>query len=219
MEDYFEVFIPLMIALSTISIVSMWRIYLKAGMPGWAVLVPIYNLVVLLKIVKKPVWWFFLLLIPLVNIVFAVWITNLLSKSFGKDEGFAAGLLLLSFVFYPILAFGSPTYIYEEKNDRYDDMSEKARSFIIMISLAVLFLGPIINMLFTQGGILGYDDFMTWAAINAVYHNLTIITPFLFGISINIKYRHIGIVLGACLVIVNSLGYIVIPSILRMSGV
>ncbi|MDW7695893.1 DUF5684 domain-containing protein [Flammeovirgaceae bacterium SG7u.111] len=98
------------LAIVVLAIASNWVIYQKAGKPGWASIVPIYSTVVLLEIVGKPVWWFFLLFIPGVNIIFAVWTLNLLSKSFGKDEGFTVGLILLSLVFYPILAFGDAKY-------------------------------------------------------------------------------------------------------------
>jgi Family of unknown function (DUF5684) len=91
-------------------IASMWKVFEKAGQPGWAAIVPIYNIIVMLKIVGKPWWWLILMLIPILNIVYAIWMTNMLSKSFGKDEGFTAGLLLLGFVFYPILGFGSAKY-------------------------------------------------------------------------------------------------------------
>lgn len=92
-------------------IACMWKIYEKAGQPGWAAIVPIYNLIVLLKIVGKPWWWLLLMLIPIVNYVFIIWTYNLLSKSFGKSEGFTVGLLLLGIIFFPILAFGSAQYI------------------------------------------------------------------------------------------------------------
>jgi len=98
-------------AIALISIIAQWKIYEKAGKPGWAVLIPFYNIIVLLEIVGKPIWWIFLFLIPVVNIVFGIWTTNLLSKSFGKDEAFTIGLILLGFVFYPILGFGSAKYM------------------------------------------------------------------------------------------------------------
>ncbi|WP_018628347.1 DUF5684 domain-containing protein [Niabella aurantiaca] len=94
-----------------IMIIALWKIFEKAGQPGWAAIIPIYNLYILLKIVGKPSWWILLMLIPLVNIVFSIWTANMLSKSFGKDEGFTVGLVLLSFVFYPILGFGSARYL------------------------------------------------------------------------------------------------------------
>jgi len=99
------------IVISLISIIGMWKVYTKAGKPGWSVLIPIYSTIVMLEIVGKPIWWIFLLLIPCVNIVFAVWIINLLSKSFGQSEGFTIGLLLLPFIFFPVLGFGSYPYL------------------------------------------------------------------------------------------------------------
>jgi len=99
-----------MIVLWVIMVIANWKIYTKAGKPGWAAIIPIYNVIVLLEIVGKPVWWIILFLIPCVNIIFAVWTVNLLSKSFGQSEGFTVGLLLLSFIFYPLLAFGNYQY-------------------------------------------------------------------------------------------------------------
>lgn len=92
-------------------IVSMWKIFTKAGKPGWASIIPIYNIIVLLEIVGKPLWWFLLFFVPCVNIIFFVWTYNLLSKSFGKSEGFTVGLILLGFIFFPILAFGDAVYL------------------------------------------------------------------------------------------------------------
>jgi hypothetical protein len=88
-------------------VACQWKIYTKAGKPGWACLVPIYGLLVYLEIIGKPWWWLLMLCIPGVNIVFAIWSVNLLSKSFGKDVGFTVGLLFLGIIFYPILAFSS----------------------------------------------------------------------------------------------------------------
>ena len=105
------VFFLIFLAVFVFLIAAMWKIYEKAGQPGWAAIVPIYNSYILLKIVGKPGWWLLLFLIPFVNIVYAVWTYNMLSKSFGKDEGFTVGLLLLSIVFFPILGFGDARYL------------------------------------------------------------------------------------------------------------
>ena len=102
--------IPILIV-AAIMIIAHWKIFEKAGKPGWAAIIPIYNLIVLLEIVGKPLWWIILFFIPCVNIVFLVWVTNLLSKSFGQSEGFTVGLLLLGVVFYPILGFGNYQYL------------------------------------------------------------------------------------------------------------
>lgn len=92
-------------------ILPMWKIYAKAGQPGWAIFIPIYNIIVMLKIVGKPWWWLLLMLIPIVNYVFIIWMLNLLSLSFGKNTGFTIGLIFLSPIFIPILGYGSAKYV------------------------------------------------------------------------------------------------------------
>ena len=87
-----------------------WRIFEKAGKPGWAAIIPIYNLIVLLEIVGRPLWWVILLFIPIVNVVVGFILALDLSRSFGHDIAFALGLFFLGFIFYPILAFGGDTY-------------------------------------------------------------------------------------------------------------
>jgi len=94
-----------------IAVISLWKIFTKAGEPGWAAIVPIYNAIVLLKIVGKPLWWIVLLLIPCVNFVIAILLCIELAKSFGKSSGFGVGLALLSPIFLPILAFGDARYV------------------------------------------------------------------------------------------------------------
>lgn len=98
------------LAILVFFIITMWKINTKAGQPGWACIIPIYGGLVMLKIIGKPWWWLLLFFIPIVNIIYAIWATNLLSKSFGKDEGFTVALIFLGFIFYPILAFGSAKY-------------------------------------------------------------------------------------------------------------
>jgi hypothetical protein len=107
----FGVLLIPMLIISVVMIISYWKIFEKAGKPGWAAIIPIYNLIILLEIVGKPVWWIIMFLIPCVNFIFLVWTVNLLSKSFGQSEGFTVGLLLLGIVFYPILAFGNYRYL------------------------------------------------------------------------------------------------------------
>ena len=92
-------------------IAGLWKIFAKAGKPGWAAIIPIYNLIVLLQIAGKPLWWIVLFLIPVVNIVAAVMVFVSVAKAFGKGTGFAIGMLLLGPIFIPILGFGSAKYI------------------------------------------------------------------------------------------------------------
>lgn len=99
------------LAIVVFLIASMWKVYTKAGKPGWAAIVPIYNIIVLLEIVGKPTWWIILMLIPLVNFIVLIIIMHQMSLSFGKDTGFTIGLLLLPIIFIPILGFGSAKYV------------------------------------------------------------------------------------------------------------
>ncbi len=89
---------------------SMWRVFDKAGQPGWAAIVPIYNIYVLCEIAGKPGWWLILMFIPVVNIVIAIMVTLALAEAFDMGTGFAIGLILLPIVFLPILAFGDAQY-------------------------------------------------------------------------------------------------------------
>ena len=97
-------------AVIILMIASQWKVYQKAGQPGWACLVPFYNIIVLLQIIEKPIWWLLMMFIPFVNIYFAVVISIELAKKFNKETGFGIGLVFLPFVFYPMLAFGDATY-------------------------------------------------------------------------------------------------------------
>ena len=98
------------LAVVVLMIASLWKVFTKAGKPGWAAIVPIYNMIVLLEIAGKPIWWIILLLIPFVNLVVAIILVHRLSLSFGKGVGFTIGLLLLGFIFIPILGFGDAQY-------------------------------------------------------------------------------------------------------------
>jgi uncharacterized membrane protein YoaK (UPF0700 family) len=88
----------------------MWKMFEKASKPGWAAIIPIYNAIVIIQIAGKPAWWFLLYLIPIVNIVIAVIVMLNLARSFGKGTGFALGLVFLSGIFIPILAWGDAQY-------------------------------------------------------------------------------------------------------------
>ena len=98
------------LALLVLIIAAVWRVFTKAGQPGWAALIPFYNLYVLLQVAGKPGWWLILLLIPLVNIVIGIMTLAALAAKFGKGVGFTIGLILLPIVFYPILGFGGAQY-------------------------------------------------------------------------------------------------------------
>jgi hypothetical protein len=104
------VFALVELAFVVLMIAGMWKVFTKAGKPGWAAIVPIYNVIVLLQIAGKPIWWIILYLIPIVNLVIAILVTVEIAKRFGKGTGFAIGMVFLPFIFYPILGFGDAQY-------------------------------------------------------------------------------------------------------------
>lgn len=98
------------LAVVVFMLVCLWKIYAKAGKPGWGAIVPFYNMYLLYDIAMGNGWLFLLTLVPLVNFVMGIVLMFKMAKAFGKGVGFGFGLLFLSFIFYPILAFGSAEY-------------------------------------------------------------------------------------------------------------
>ena len=154
---------------------SEWAIYQKAGKRGWYSLIPVYNILVLLQIVGKSWWWILLFLIPFVNIIFVIWMLNMLSKSFGKNEGFTIGLLFLSFIFLPILAFGKAKYVGPAGAETFDPanppsiepMEYRLDSWVITIAM-FLVINAILWFLLPRIGLPN--------------RNLNVISTILFGI-------------------------------------
>ena len=99
------------LAVGVLAIVALWKIFEKAGEPGWAAIIPFYNIYTLFKITWGNGWKFLLLLIPIANIVFLILTMVKLAKAFGKSGGFAVGLIFLSVIFYCILAFDQSQYL------------------------------------------------------------------------------------------------------------
>lgn len=98
------------LAIAVLVIGGLWKIFAKAGEPGWAAIIPIYSTIVLLKIVGKPAWWFILFLIPGVSFIIWILVAIELAKKFGQSTGYGIGLALLSVIFIPMLGFGSAQY-------------------------------------------------------------------------------------------------------------
>lgn len=91
-------------------VASLWKVFTKAGLPGWGALVPIYNTILMFELAKKPLWWILLLFVPVVNFVVLIMVVMAIAENFGKGTGFGLGLTFLGFIFFPILAFGDARY-------------------------------------------------------------------------------------------------------------
>jgi hypothetical protein len=98
------------LVIMVVFIAAWWKVFSKAGVPGWTALIPIYNAYVFLKIVGRPGWWLLLFLVPFLNIIIGVIIQVDLARSFGRGIGFALGLIFLSPIFILILGFSDIRY-------------------------------------------------------------------------------------------------------------
>ena len=101
----------IILIVAALTIVPMWKVFKKAGQPGWAALIPFYNTYIMIKIAGRPDWFLLLFFIPFVNIIAAALVLIDLAKAFGKSTTFAIfGLLLFPVIGWMILAFGNATY-------------------------------------------------------------------------------------------------------------
>jgi hypothetical protein len=98
------------LAVIVLCIAGLWKVFTKAGQPGWASLIPIYNLYVMLQIARKPVWWLIMFLIPCVGLIFCIMMWIEVCRKFQKGAGFAIGIIFLPFIFVPMLGFGDAQY-------------------------------------------------------------------------------------------------------------
>ena len=125
MAALLAIYIIAVIVIYVIAVIGLWKMYVKAGRPGWAAIIPVYNWWVWIEIIGRPKWWFWALVasiliswIPVIG-----WILNIgvfvlfiiasidMAKCFGKGTGFGIGLAFLSFIFAPILGFGDARYV------------------------------------------------------------------------------------------------------------
>jgi len=113
------------LALVLLLIVSFWKVFVKAGQAGWKSLIPIYNVIVLLRIAGCPLWWFIMFLIPVINLWFTIVMYVRLAQKFGKGPLFGVGLCFLSFIFFPILAFDKSVYEDEALFKFFDQAEEE----------------------------------------------------------------------------------------------
>jgi hypothetical protein len=93
-----------------VELAAFWRIFTKAGERGWAAIVPVYNLIVLQRVVGRPAWWVFLWFVPGASAVVAVIVLVELAEVFGRSGWFSVGLIALTPIFAPILGLGRSRY-------------------------------------------------------------------------------------------------------------
>ncbi len=106
------VLLALIFIIAALLFASFWKIFEKAGRPGWAALIPFYNIFVWLEILGRPSWLVVVSLIPYANVLLQMFLATDTSKAFGKRGiGFTLGVVFLPFIFFPILAFGSARYL------------------------------------------------------------------------------------------------------------
>lgn len=91
-------------------IVCLWKLFAKAGKPGWAAIIPIYNVIVMLEIVGRPIWWIALMFIPFVNFVIDIILILDFAKAYGKSAGYGVLMLFFPYIMYPVLAFSKDTH-------------------------------------------------------------------------------------------------------------
>ena len=118
------------LGLFIVVMVGMWKVFEKAGQPGWAAIVPIYNQYILTcEIAKKEILWFILMFIPVANLVAAVMVSIEVARKFGKTEAYGIGLAFLGFIFYPMLGFSDARYRggNSRASDFDDDEDEEPR--------------------------------------------------------------------------------------------
>jgi len=105
------VLVALYLAVALFFIIAAWKVFTKAGKPGWGIFIPIYNLYLWVKIAGRSGWWVLLFLIPLVNIVFAIIVAIDVAKAFGKSGVFGFFLLFLfTYIGIAILGYGQAVY-------------------------------------------------------------------------------------------------------------
>ncbi len=99
-------------AIALVLFASIWKLFTKAGQPGWAAIIPFYNTyVMVVPICGLHIMWFIFFFVPVLNMVASIYLPFKLASAYGKGAGFGIGLILLPFIFLPLLAFGSSTWV------------------------------------------------------------------------------------------------------------
>lgn len=106
MMGFLMMWLGFILLIGVVVAIGMWKVFEKAGKPGWAAFIPIYNWIMMMEITGKPTWWVALLFVPIVQFVVMFIVEGELAERFGQSSAYALGLFFLPFIFYPILGFG-----------------------------------------------------------------------------------------------------------------
>jgi hypothetical protein len=181
---FFLFILVLFLLVLVLLVVSLWKMFVKAGEPGWTTLVPFYNTAKMLEIVSLPLWWILLLCIPMLNIIPLIILTHRIAVVFGKGRWFTVGLILLPYIFYPIIGLGKARYANTYPPAK--PMTEATKwaligagvivaieCFFIMTSLLSSSAGPLSVIHDTRTDSPGYDEYATDGRF--VYHYYDIV--------------------------------------------
>jgi hypothetical protein len=102
------VYLAILLVVSILSISGLWKVFVKAGEPGFAVFIPVYNVVCLCRVARVSLWWLLVAFIPVVNIVATIWLSHNVSKNFGR--GIGTTILLILGVGYAVLGFSDAAF-------------------------------------------------------------------------------------------------------------
>lgn len=101
----------IVLAIAVVALVGLWKVFQKAGKPGWGAIVPFYNLYCLFEMSFGTGWLFLLMLVPCVGQIMLIIMWVKLAVAFDKGVGFGIGILFLPFIFLPMLGFGDAQYV------------------------------------------------------------------------------------------------------------
>lgn len=165
----------LAVALLAFLIVAKWKMFAKAGKPGWMSLVPFYNIVVVMEMAGMSAYYALLMLVPIVNLVFAFKAHIRIAKLFGKSTGFGVGTVLLPFIFIPILAFGKAKYSGEAKASHFSvllkhavsDYKNRFKSILAFSAISIL-SGILMSGFMAAGVVIAATNVAVGVAVGAI---------------------------------------------------
>lgn len=105
------VYSVIVLAISIVVLVGLWKVFEKAGKPGWGAIVPLYNYYCLFELSFGTGWLFLLLFVPCVNVVMIIIMFIKLATAFDKGVAFGIGMVFLPYIFIPMLGFGDAQYV------------------------------------------------------------------------------------------------------------